>query len=788
MPTVAQLQAVISVAGASEAKEQLQGVGQAANETASGFKSMMGDALKMVGAQIAFMAVGAAVNFLTSQVKDSIQLAIAQQQIMTQTAAAIKSTGDASGMSANAIFNLADSLSQVTLFSEPAIQQSENLLLTFTTIGKSVFPQATKAILDVSQAMGEDLQSATIQVGKALDNPIQGMSALQRIGVTFSSSQKDVITQMQNTGNIAGAQKIILQELEKEFGNSATAAGTTFGGQLQILQNRLDDTKEKIAASVLPVLGQLLSYVGSNLMPILDRFSGWFTGTAVPALQHFGDYLTGTVIPGFQNAGAAIAHFTGNANIMPPILAAIGTVVAAVVVPAFVAWAAAMIANPVGLIIVGIALAVAGLTAAFEHFYSTNAGFKAVIDGIGNAFKQAGSFISTNFLPVMNDIGGFLKANVLPILQQVGSFIASNFLPIWQQLQSMWSGQLLPLFKQLWGAIQPLLPALEFLGKIVGGIVVVALGLLVGIISGVVKGIAGFLSGLATAIGGIVQLFTGIVQVISGIVRFLYDLLTGNFGALKGDLGTIWDGIVNIFQGAWTTIVGIFQAVGGTIWGIVSGFIQGVIGFFQHLWDEVVGHSIIPDMVNGIVSWLEQLLPRGGAAIGNMISSIMGKLGGLAGQAGGAIKNAVSTILSDLGNAISGAAQAGANIVQAIAGGITSAIGSAIGGAMSAVGNFIQAHLPHSPAKMGPLVNLAESGANISKQIAEGMQTGMPAVQASLNLMLSPATARSFTGGSSPTPSGSGQPIILTLDGRAIGTGLLPYTVSAIRLATGVKF
>src|SRR5437899_10345755 len=158
------------------------------------------------------------------------------------------------------------------------------MLLTFTNIGKNVFPQATKTVLDMSQALGQDAKSSAIQLGKALNDPITGVSALQRVGVTFSQVQKDQIKHFMDTNNIAGAQGVILKELGKEFGGSAVAAGKTFGGQMAILGQRLDDVKQNIGDKLMPYLTKLVSFVSANIVPALMQFSDWFINSVVPAI------------------------------------------------------------------------------------------------------------------------------------------------------------------------------------------------------------------------------------------------------------------------------------------------------------------------------------------------------------------------------------------------------------------------------------------------------------------------------------------------------------------------
>src|SRR5260221_12782801 len=149
-------------------------------------------------------------------------------------------------MTSDSLNELAASPSETTYFSHDTVQGGENLLLTFTNIGKSVFPQATRSILDVSQAMGQDLKSSAIQVGKALGDPLTGMTALQRIGVTFSASEKEQVKTMMAHHDVIGAQKVILKELGTEFGGSAQAAGKTFGGMMKELGNTMEQVTIKI--------------------------------------------------------------------------------------------------------------------------------------------------------------------------------------------------------------------------------------------------------------------------------------------------------------------------------------------------------------------------------------------------------------------------------------------------------------------------------------------------------------------------------------------------------------
>lgn len=242
-------------------------------------ESMTESALAGVGAvagtlaTAAFTAAAAGITAVVAGIGLSISEAMGAQEIAAQTAAVIKSTGGAAGLTADEISDLAGSLSTLTRYEDDTIQAGENMLLTFTNIGKDIFPDVTEIMLDMSTAMGTDLKSSAIQLGKALNDPMQGMTALTRVGVAFTEEQKNEVKALQESGDIVGAQAIILAELQKEFGGSAVAAGQTFGGQLDILKNSIGNVAETIGTAFLPVLQSLFdTYIRPNL-PMLQALA-----------------------------------------------------------------------------------------------------------------------------------------------------------------------------------------------------------------------------------------------------------------------------------------------------------------------------------------------------------------------------------------------------------------------------------------------------------------------------------------------------------------------------------
>ncbi|HEY1119883.1 MAG TPA: phage tail length tape measure family protein [Acidimicrobiales bacterium] len=230
------------------------------------------DPLKRIakGAAAAFAAVAVG-GFL----KGGIDELGEAQKAAAQTAAALKSTGGQANVTADQIDQLATSLANLSGADKEAVQGGANLLLTFRNVknevgdGNDIYNQALTLAQDLSVAYGQDLQGSVIQLGKALDNPIQGITALQRVGVTLSAQQKDQIKAFVEAGQTMEAQKVVLEELTKQVGGSAAAFGETLPGKLQRAQNAFDDLKGEVVAGAAPALEGLLDIV----RPIVDVFS-----------------------------------------------------------------------------------------------------------------------------------------------------------------------------------------------------------------------------------------------------------------------------------------------------------------------------------------------------------------------------------------------------------------------------------------------------------------------------------------------------------------------------------
>lgn len=336
------------------------------------------------------------------------------------TEAAIKSTGGAAKITADQVGDLATSISNATAVDDELIQSGANLLLTFTNIqngvgkGNDIFNQATKVATDMTAALNngavtqEGLKASSIQLGKALNDPIKGISALQRVGVTFTADQKKQIENFIKHNDIMSAQKVILGELNKEFGGAAAAAADP----AQKAQVAWKNFQEEIGLKLLPVVTKLLDWF-QKILPYVIKIADWIINFA----------QNNKVLVGFLLAVIAAIK--------------IWTVVQAIL-------DAELFANPIGLIVLAIAALVAGIiyvatkTRFFQTVWADVWGFMKAIGAwfagpFVDFFVGAWDWIVNAFKTARDAIIGFLQKiinfaiDVILTVARIGAKIPGPF-------------------------------------------------------------------------------------------------------------------------------------------------------------------------------------------------------------------------------------------------------------------------------------------------------------------------------------------------------------------------
>lgn len=207
-----------------------------------------------------------------------VHLVGVQEEAEAKLSATFESMGASAWTTTDALKAQASALQGLTTYGDEAILEMQGVLLTFGQVTNQtgemgdVFDRATSIGLDMSARLGQDLQTSAVQVGKALNDPIAGVTALQRVGVQFTKSQKDMIKSLVESGDVLGAQNTILAELERQFEGSAEAVASTSKGKLTQAMNRLGDVAESFGALLLPMIEKMAGWLGS-LSDWFDRLS-----------------------------------------------------------------------------------------------------------------------------------------------------------------------------------------------------------------------------------------------------------------------------------------------------------------------------------------------------------------------------------------------------------------------------------------------------------------------------------------------------------------------------------
>ena len=205
----------------------------------------------LIGLGVGYLSV----RMLTSAVKGSVQAFNVQEAASKKLSQALIATGHAAGFTAAELEKYAGSLQDSTTYGDEAIAEMMSILATFKNVQGPAFKTGTELILDMSTALNQDLKSSAIQLGKALNDPITGISALRRVGIQLTAEQEKQIKSFMAVNDLAAAQGIILGEVAGQFGGQAAAAAQTFGGQLKQLSNAFGDAREQIGKMITQIPG-----------------------------------------------------------------------------------------------------------------------------------------------------------------------------------------------------------------------------------------------------------------------------------------------------------------------------------------------------------------------------------------------------------------------------------------------------------------------------------------------------------------------------------------------------
>ena len=269
------------------------------------------------------------------------------------------------------------------------IKSTQAQLFTFKELAETAdvaggaFDRATIAAFDMAAVLGGTGEDNAVRLGKALQDPILGLTALRKAGVLFSDQQEASIKTFVAAGDTLAAQEIILGELETQFGGAAEATAT-------------DSARMSIA------FGEMTEAIGTGLLPVIE--------TITPLITGLFDYIG-------KNSGVI--------TVLAGIFAALAVSILAVNF--------ALNANPIVKVITLIAALAVGVVLLIDYLVKLYGGwdklFKDISTFLANfviGFRNAINAIGGFFATVFGTIGGIARGALNGALAFVEGYI--NFI------------------------------------------------------------------------------------------------------------------------------------------------------------------------------------------------------------------------------------------------------------------------------------------------------------------------------------------------------------------------
>lgn len=299
-----------------------------------GIGDVEGASKKAMSAVKAFAAGLVSIAAVGTVFSKSVAEAQKFETTMFRIQAVIKATGGAAGRTAQELRSFAENLALNTLESTEGVLEAQQRLLTFRKVSGDVFDRTIAVAADLSAVLGQSMSGAAIQLGRALEDPATGLSALTRTGTVFTDSQKEMVKQLVESGKLMEAQSFILDELEAQYGGAAVAAAQGYAGALDTLGQRIQEFflsvdenlgLTKALSAVYLTAADAIKFVTDNMARLVA-----YIGTAAAASAAYAAFMARGWVAAF--VAARVATFSLAAALTTLRTALIRTGIGAVVV------------------------------------------------------------------------------------------------------------------------------------------------------------------------------------------------------------------------------------------------------------------------------------------------------------------------------------------------------------------------------------------------------------------------------------------------------------------------
>ena len=419
-----------------------------AKGTGKGFKSSIGASLRPA---LGIMAASFAAVRIKDFVMDAVDGALEAQKVdkvLDQVAKTTALFGDETGKVTDRLKDFATQQMKLTGVDDEVIKKGQAKLLTFKKIGDQAgdmggaFDRATVLMQDLAAAGFGDVESNAVLLGKALNDPVRGMAALRRVGVQLTAEQEAQVEAFMAVNDIAGAQNIILGEIESQVGGTAEASATA----TEKMKARWDDLKDSLGEVVAPAFEKVADIVADKVIPKLEGFIAWAD----------------------ENQGKVKVL----AGVFGGLAAAIGLAAIAQGTLTISFWA-----SPIGLIVAGIGL----IAAAFWYAYENSEVFREMVNGLFEDLKLFWTEYGPEITQAVKILVGTWLYLFTTTWNTIGTvvgvaldLIKNNFMTMYYLLTGKW-GKIPGVWAETFGSIAKALKTwlvnqLKIVAKWVGGL------------------------------------------------------------------------------------------------------------------------------------------------------------------------------------------------------------------------------------------------------------------------------------------------------------------------------
>jgi hypothetical protein len=266
-----------------------KGIDQSQNKTRT-----MGDSIKKFGkiAAAGLLAAGAAAGAFAVKAIAAGEAAATSNARIDQINQSMGLFGASTDEVTESLIKYANETARATGIDQNSIKATQAKLLTFKEIAKTAdqvngnFQRATKAAIDLGAAGFGSAETNAVALGKALNDPIKGITALTRSGVTFTESEKARIKVLVESNKVGEAQNMILAAIETQVGGTAEATANA----TDRMKVGLSQVTETIGLALLPAFEKVAAFLIDHVFPAFQQY-------VLPVVKSLSDFIQNNFAP-----------------------------------------------------------------------------------------------------------------------------------------------------------------------------------------------------------------------------------------------------------------------------------------------------------------------------------------------------------------------------------------------------------------------------------------------------------------------------------------------------------